>query len=528
MSGRLGIDFGTSNTVLAVWDSGENSSRPLHIPDYGFEQDQSGEIVSTIPSLIHYASGGRILIGKQVFDQDLSSSPRTLRWMKRYIANRSPARVQIDGGWVTPYQAGKDFLSTILVLASSQLDLAGEEVALTVPVEAFEHYENWLGSVAQQAGMPRFRLIDEPSAAALGYGARIQPGGIYLIVDFGGGTFHASVIRIESEDAAANGRRCRVLGKAGRDLGGATIDQWIYQDSLRRCGLTDTDESVLRNSTAWLVACQKAKELLSEADQADNPVMTGSADHPFQVSMTRLEFEDLLDRNDLFTALHQTVRSALASAAERGVGESDIRAVLLVGGSARIPSVQRALRQMFGRDQVWFHRPLDAVARGAAAFVAGVDFYDHVQHDYAIRYLDPTTGRYDYRTLVQRGTPYPTSEPVRLTVKAGYEGQTRLGLAIFEIGETRPASSTPFELVFDSSGQVRVLPVTPSEVERRTYFWMNESEPTFLRADPPGRKGEPRFLVEFSVDANKRLLVSAVDLHTNHPVMTGYPVIQLT
>ena len=83
-----------------------------------------------------------------------------------------------------------------------------------------------------------------------------------------------------------------------------------------------------------------------------------------------------------------------------------------------------------------FDRPFDAVARGAAAFVAGVDFYDHIQHDYAIRHIRAQRGEYEYRTIVPRGTPYPTTSPVcRLTVKATYQGQTSLGLAIFEMGE---------------------------------------------------------------------------------------------
>lgn len=91
--------------------------------------------------------------------------------------------------------------------------------------QAFEHYENWLSNVAETAGIRRFRLIDEPSAVALGYGAHIQLGDVYLIFDFGGGTLDVAVGLIEESEQSQVGRRCRVLGKAGLDIGGATLDQ---------------------------------------------------------------------------------------------------------------------------------------------------------------------------------------------------------------------------------------------------------------------------------------------------------------
>ena len=202
----------------------------------------------------------------------------------------------------------------------------------------------------------------------------------------------------------------------------------------------------------------------------------------------------------------------------------------MVGGSSLIPAVQRAVQRIFGKDRVLWNRPLDAVARGAAAFVAGVDFYDHIQHDYAIRHVNPQQGDYDYRVIVQRATPYPAPEPVaRLTIKATYDGQTQLGIAVFEIGERRQRrGEQPVELVFDPSGAVRVTPLMPDEEDRRTFFWMNEHSPTFLIADPPAKQGEPRFAVEFGIDGNKRLLITARDVQTGRVTHKDYPVIKLT
>ncbi|HBE36776.1 MAG TPA: Hsp70 family protein, partial [Cyanobacteria bacterium UBA11368] len=298
MPGRLAVDFGTSNTVVALWDDTQQEGVPLHIPDYGQYYQHGNEKISVIPSLIHYAPDRRRWIGNQVHSQNLYQSERTFRWMKRYIANRSPVQRRMDGKQISHFEAGRDFLSSVLLFAAEELNIGNEEVAFTVPVEAFEHYENWLTEVAQASGMPRFRLIDEPSAAALGYGANIQPGDVYLIFDFGGGTLDVAVVLIETEEQSQAGRRCRVLGKAGVDLGGATIDQWLFQDVLRQTGRSDTDEDVRELSRALLVECERAKVRLSESDRADVTVMNPNTGAVLSAEFSRTRFEDLLDERD--------------------------------------------------------------------------------------------------------------------------------------------------------------------------------------------------------------------------------------
>ena len=171
MPGRLAIDFGTSNTVVAMWDEARQEGISLHVPDYGRYFQQGDEQISVVPSLIHYTADRRRWLGNQVLEHKLYHSERTFRWMKRYIGNRSPVKMRLDGREISHQEAGRDFLSSVLLFAAEELNIGDEEVALTVPVEAFEHYENWLTEVAETAGMPRFRLIDEPSAAALGYGS---------------------------------------------------------------------------------------------------------------------------------------------------------------------------------------------------------------------------------------------------------------------------------------------------------------------------------------------------------------------
>jgi molecular chaperone DnaK (HSP70) len=530
MSGRLAIDFGASNTLVAVWDQERREGVPLHIPDYGRFLSHREEQISVVPSLIYYATDRRRWIGDQVLQRELHQSERAFRWMKRYIANRSPVKKRIDGREISHFDAGRDFLAAVLALAAAELNLGDEEVALTVPVEAFEHYEDWLTGVAEAVGMARFRLIDEASAAALGYGAHIQPGQAYLIFDFGGGTLDVAVVLIEEEQGAPPRRRCRVLGKAGADLGGSTIDGWLFQEVLRQNNRDDADDEIRQLSRALLIECEQAKERLSERDRADVSVVNPATGAALAAEFTQRQFEDLLDRHELFVEINQTIRRALKAAGERGYPEDHIVSALMVGGSSLIPSAQKTLQRIFGRERVMLNRPLDAVARGAAAFVAGVDFYDHIQHDYAVRWVDPQKGDYDYRVIVSRGTPYPTSGPVtRITVKASHDGQRQLGIAIFEISERRRRSGGgAVELVFDPSGAARLVQLSPDEEDRRTYFWLNEHTPTFLDADPPGSRGEPRFEVEFKVDQNKRLLITARDLKTGRVTHLDYPVVKLT
>jgi molecular chaperone DnaK len=527
VSGRLAIDFGTSNTVLALWDAARAEGISVFLPDYGRPSLSEGEQVSVIPSVIHYGSDNRRWIGNQVLERDLYHAPATFRWMKSYIARRSPGKKRINGNEISHFDAGKDFLSTVLLFAAQEYGIAGEEVALTLPVEAFEDYENWLTEVAEAAGMPRFRLIDEPAAAALGYGMHIQPGDVYLVFDFGGGSLDVALVLVEEATTRDGNRRCRVLGKAGSDRGGVAIDQWLFEEVLARTGRNEADDNVRAASNVLLVQCEAAKERLSFHERADIAVEGSAAGPAIRATFTRGEFEEVLDAHDFFAELDRTIRRAIADARERGYGEDAVKGVLMVGGSSQIPAVQQMLKRIFGKDRVFFRRPLDAVARGAAAFVAGVDFYDHIQHDYAIRHLDRERGTYEYWPIVRRGTPYPTREPAaRITVKASYDGQRELGLVLFEVGSARSrGKGSGVEIEYDPGGAARLRTVSPEEEERRTYFQIGT--PAFLRADPPAERGERRFEIMFGIDGNKRLLISVRDVKTGQWTHRDYPMVKL-
>ncbi len=525
----LSIDFGTSNTRVAVWDDSAGAARGLFIPDISMAAIQKtvdhGDVeVPFVPSLITY-EGKHVWIGRQVFDKGLSESSATFRWMKRYIANRLDLPRKIAGKSIRYSDAGRDYLVHVLTRALTTTDMNEVETAFTLPVEAFEHYQEWLSQVAEYAGIRRFRFLDEASAAALGYGVHAQSGHVCMVFDFGGGTLDVSIVRMEEQ--AKGYRKCHVLGKGGADIGGATIDQWLYRDFLARNG--KSPESVSHFSGSILGALQQAKETLTSLDSVDVEVRDPHTEQSLCASYSRSAMEDLLEERGMFETINRAMDRALLDAGERGYDSSSIHDVLLVGGSSLMPCVRRAVRQRFGT-RVRSHRPLDAVALGAAAFIGGVELYDHIQHRYALRYYNRTKGRHEFLTIVEAGTPYPCQGPVRqVTVCASYDDQEYLGLEVYEISPEDGAShdgEAKFDLIFDPSGRVHFREREASD-ENFRYFWINEHCPSFVHASPLAQRGDKRFPVSFTVDGNKRLCVSVRDVQTGRVLMKDKPLIKL-
>ncbi|WP_342596718.1 hypothetical protein VKI21_12195 [Cyanobacterium aponinum UTEX 3222] len=123
MSGRIAIDFGTSNTIIAIWDETIGEGQSFHFSDYGSYYQQGKERISIIPSLIHYSNDNRRWLGQQVRQRNLEKNDSTFRWVKRYISNRSPIKRKINGKQISYQNAGKDFLSTLLIFATQELTL---------------------------------------------------------------------------------------------------------------------------------------------------------------------------------------------------------------------------------------------------------------------------------------------------------------------------------------------------------------------------------------------------------------------
>jgi molecular chaperone DnaK (HSP70) len=529
MAGRLAVDFGTSNTRLAVWDQASGTASMLRLPeiceiDVWTDPDGVVHEVPCIPSVIHF-DGDRELVGRQVTASGFGGSNLPFRRMKHYISSQLELPRRVNGREVTFPDAGRAFLLRVLDFARAQVDLEDEEVAFTVPVEAFEHYQEWLGGVCEAAGVQRYRLLDEASAAAMGYDVAVADGDTFMACDFGGGTLDVAIVRAERRKDG--GRGCRVLGKGGAEIGGARIDDWIFQDVLKASG--KAPEDVRHISALCLLEAERVKKELTDKDESTFTVTDTQTGAVLSKRYSRTAFEDLLEEQGLFTAVKSALRAALSRAEHMDFRQDKLRAVLLVGGSSRIPSFRRAVRQEFGQ-VVRYHRPLDAVAAGGAAFVGGVDLYPHIQHEYALRFYDREKQDHGFQTIVAAGTPYPSEKPVaEYTIPAVRDGQEYLGINIYEVGRKEAfggADGGPGEIVFDPSGGARFQ--RSREPEIRSRFWINEHCPTFIRADPPARKGDPRFPVQFTIDGNKRLCITVRDNETGKTLMQNYPVVKLT
>ena len=538
----VGIDFGTSNSVIAVWDPGQEVAR-LPVLE-GISREVSYRIgdetltAHVIPSLVAY-EGNSIYIGDQVHARGLSEAACTFRWMKSYISSQQPMPRRIpgvapceltiskgtctecvaktEGERICNYRAGRDFLATLLTYAGQFCDLAEDELVFTAPVEAFEHYGDWISEVCDQAGVRRFSLLDEPTAGVLGYEGPVRPKDVFVVVDFGGGTLDVSVTRVDLE--SGEGRKCTVLGQAGRSLGGRTITQWLYQDFLTRCGAAA--HTVGDVSTQILMAVEAAKESLSFQESANIDIADHRTAKLYSASYRRADLDDILLKHDLMAHVGEVVQAALADARERaGVEPSQITQALLVGGSTLIPSVRMSLQMLFG-SRLAYERPFTAVAAGACRYASG-DIGQWVQHSYALEMYDKGAQAYQFEPLVSRGTPYPSDGTVaRYPVAATYDGQERLGIRIYELSDRRAVSDST--VTQDENGRVRVI---QSRGDHH-HFWMNRDNPTFLVARPPASEGQYRFDCVFALDGNRRLLMTATDVLTGEVQYLDHPVVKL-
>lgn len=514
MANKAAIDFGNSNTVIAVWNESAQGAEILPVPGLCVP----GSFL--IPSRIAYEPDGRFFAGDQI-RTNASAEAKEFFWMKRYINLRSPYAFRIGEKRIDAKRAAEDFLQTVSAAFFSELPEAPDEVIISVPVESFEHYSDWLLHDMSRFEGLHLCLIDEASAAAAGYGLALHPGNTLLILDFGGSTLQAVCVSV-MEDETQAGRYCRVLGKAGCNLGGMTLDRWIFEYALQQLGLSENDPRVVRSSAALLRYCEQVKIRLSEEESVTFDLFPET---PFL--FRREDLFALLFRKGLFQSIDSVTEETLRAAEDHGLKRDELTAVIPIGGSCLTPCVQEHLTELFSTELLITGEPLGAVARGAAVIAGGLHIYDFIQHSYAIRYTDPASGNYAFRTIVPKGTKYPVekaSAPLRL--KASYEGQQRFGIAIFELQESSvPGISS--EIFFGSDGSVHVMPLTEAEAGAEKRFWMNEKNPLFLSAENTAKRGIPQFEISFDIDENKMLLINASDLLTGRTVLKKHPVVRL-
>jgi molecular chaperone DnaK (HSP70) len=538
---EVAVDFGTSNTVIARHNETTGEAETLEIPGitsrmiYRLTPDAPEVSVWITPSMIHY-SEEETLIGDQVVSRGLAEHPDTLRWMKRAIAQGHTRRRKTAQGHISPEQAGEDFLRLLLNYASDRLSFEKDSFTFTAPVEAFEHFQDWLWRVCETLGIRRARLLDEPTSCIFGYHGAARRDEKFVIFDFGGGTLDTSVVRIEP--AATEEKKAIQLGQAGRDLGGMDIDRWLFDDFCARHSLLDYERRELE--ALILRQAEAAKIKLSDPleTEAEINVLTERSGMPRVLRATYSRacrkcdpggnslcdgcFGCLLQKNNLVREARDVLQRALENAAiKSGVRRDDITGVMVTGGASLIPAVRQMLEQEFDA-KIDYDHPFDCVARGACRGV--VD--PILTHDYAIESYNRERKEYEFKPLFKISEEYPTppEKPKKLWCRGAYEGATRIGLKIFEVSRMKRVSMDGS--IVDASGALREDSRVASEFQ---YTCLNAGNETFIIADPPFnlKRDQERFLSAFSIDGNRRLLVTVIDNLTGKAVLKDHPVVRL-
>ena len=509
----IALDFGTCNTVIARWNEALGNVDVPFIPNLSKRYPWGEKKYATvIPSLIHYGHTGDRQVGAKVEEDGLNSHRATFKWLKldllrQHGANRGR---RVNGEVIYPHSAAEELLSRILTFVRGHFGGADDELVVTVPVEAFDTYVDWLRDVGARHFPGGVRILDEATACILGYLKQVRDGKAYAIVDFGGGTLDVSIVRT---DLKADGHaKCRLLGRAGEEIGGAIVDQWILEYVQQAEQLTDDDVADI--GTPVLAAVEQAKIDLSNGKPR---ARIEQANHVTGKLLSHTLTSDALGKllahprppgnRSFYQLLTLTLDRALEAANTKGLGgKQGLEAVFLVGGSSRLLGVPQQVVNYFPQCKVYAGNPFEAIARGACRY-AGEDFSPALVHDYCLNGWNRDLKDYKKVVVVPKGTAYPTEKPVSAKyLKAACDGAWTLGLVVYE----RTVMERPeITYVQGPNGLEAVQKGTQIEEKEKP---LNPEDREFIQADPPCDSGERRFVAGFGVDANRRLTLSLRDL----------------
>ncbi len=521
----IAIDFGTSNTVVARWNPITQVAEIIRLPEISLQAEPNPALV---PSLVYVVDAARpeLLVGQAVRDRglDISSDLRFFRSFKRGIGCEVEGFLpQLDGQEVTFKQVGQWFLNQVI----EQLDAT--DLILTVPVDSFEAYRHWLAGVFDGLAIEKVRLIDEPTAAALGYGqASDQP---ILVFDFGGGTLDMSLVKLEAavqknpfglilkwgeksaqDLAKQKTRTARVLAKAGYNLGGNDIDNWIVDFWHNTRGIAKTALTVR--------LAEKLKIELSQSSQAEEVYFDEASFTSYELKLDRAQLMAILKERGFFQQLDKTMSQLLQQARRQGVEPQDIGRVLLVGGTTQIPAVRQWLEEYFPPAKISADQPFTAIAQGAMQLQKGITIQDFLYHSYGIRYWDRRANCHNWHTLISAGQPYPMLQPVELLLGASLANQPSIELVIGELGVENNRTEVYFEgdrlITKQIQGSTEVRPLNDSPTSR-----------SIAVLDPVGNPGSDRIKVLFQVDTQCCLRITVQDLLTGKTLLSQQPVARL-
>ncbi len=464
MSKTIGIDLGTTNSCVSIYEGGE--TKIITNPEGG----------RTTPSVVAF-KGDEIIVGEAAKRQ-IVTNPNTVSSIKRLIG--STEKVKVNGREYTPEEISAMILSDLKKTAEAYLGTTVNKAVITVPAYFNDAERQATKNAGKIAGLEVERIINEPTAAALSYGLdKTDKTEQILVYDLGGGTFDVSILELgdgvfEVKSTSGNNK----LG--GDDFDDAIIDYMVKEFKKENSIDLSKDKMAMQRLKD---AAEKAKKELSgiTSTQISLPFISQGENGPvhFELSMTRAKFEELT--SDLMESTLTPVRNALKDA---GLKASDIDKVILVGGSTRIPKVQELVSKELGKEPSKGVNPDEVVAMGAA-IQAGVltgDVNDVVLLDVTPLSLGIETLGGVMTALISRNTTIPTSKSQVFSTAA--DSQPAVDIHVLQ-GERSMANDNK------TLGRFQLTNI------------------------PPAPRGVPQIEVTFDIDANGIVNVKAKDLGTN-------------
>ncbi len=464
MAKVIGIDLGTTNSVVAVMEGGE----PVVIPN--------AEGARLTPSVVGFSKTGERLVGQLAKRQAVSNPDRTIHSIKRHMGTNHT--VKIDDKNYTPQEISAMILQKLKQEAEAYLGEKVSQAVITVPAYFTDSQRQATKDAGAIAGLEVLRIINEPTAAALAYGLDKGEDHTILVFDLGGGTFDVSIL--ELGDGVFEVKATHGNNRLGGDDFDERVMNWMIAEFKRENGV---DLSQDRMAVQRLKeAAEKAKIELSGVltTNINLPFITADASGPkhMDMNLTRAKFDELTA--DLVEATMAPTRQALN---DSGLSSKEIDKVILVGGSTRIPAVQEAIKKFLGKEPHRGVNPDESVAVGAA-IQAGVlvgEVKDVLLLDVTPLSLGIETLGGVFTKIIDRNTTIPTSKSQTFSTAA--DNQPSVDIHVLQ-GEREMASYNKTLGRFELSGI------------------------------PPAPRGVPRIEVTFDIDANGIVHVSAKDLGT--------------
>ncbi|RJG26160.1 molecular chaperone DnaK [Paenibacillus thiaminolyticus] len=464
MSKVIGIDLGTTNSCVAVMEGGE----AVVIPN--------PEGARTTPSVVGFKKDGERIVGETAKRQAITNPDRTISSIKRHMGTTFPTT--IDGKTYTPQEISAMILQKLKSDAEAYLGQTVTQAVITVPAYFNDSQRQATKDAGKIAGLEVLRIVNEPTAAALAYGADKEGDHTILVYDLGGGTFDVSILELGDgffEVKATSG---------DNQLGGDDFDQVII-DYLVAEFKKDQGIDLSKDKAA----VQRLKDAAEKAKKELSGVLTTTISLPFitvvdgvpqhlELNLTRAKFEELSVH-----LVERTLGPTRQAMQDAGMTPSDIDKIVLVGGSTRIPAVQEAIKKLTGKDPHKGVNPDEVVALGAAV-QAGVltgDVKDVVLLDVTPLSLGIETAGGVFTKMIERNTTIPTSKSQIFSTYA--DNQTSVEIHVLQ-GERSMAAD-------------------------------NKTLGRFMLGDiPPAPRGVPQIEVTFDIDANGIVKVSAQDKGT--------------